>query len=182
MSTRNWAASATSRSPAPACRGGVCASANTATGPIANQASPIRFTMRDGRMDPSLRSGMLASASPSTTANGTSANGTAKSSGTNASCVATVKPSGVSNWTRVASASSPTHSNAGNTQKGPGGRSAHTTTAAITKPPSTTLSAVRSRWLIATRDRPIESASCACCARSGVNDIWLGIGSFPAAA
>ncbi len=85
QSTTNWPARATSSNAGPACRGSTWAIANTATGPIANQALVAWIISLLGRTRPRITSGSCASRNETVTAIGTSATGSANSSGTNAS-------------------------------------------------------------------------------------------------
>ena len=86
-------------------------------GPIDHQAFPSVWIRRDGRTFPLSTSGARTTTSASTTAIGTTAIGIAKSIGTNASCVGTVKPNGVSMRTRTASASTRNDTSAGSASK-----------------------------------------------------------------
>ena len=89
-STANWAQSAAMSSSAPASRGSVPATANTAAGPIANHELPSVSSKRLGGALPARTRNRPEAATATNAAIGPTATGTANSIGTNASCVATV--------------------------------------------------------------------------------------------
>ena len=152
------------------------ASANTATGPIANQELEISLTSRPGRCVPASTSGSRAAIKTTGTAIGMTATGIANNNGTKANCVATVNPNGVSNRTRVARTMTIRHNAAGRTANACGGRTHQSAAAEAMNPRTTAPSVTRSRGGMIDSSRRNVPASSSCSSRLGVNDINLVIG------
>jgi hypothetical protein len=122
---------------------------STAAGPTENQAFGRANRSRLGRVRPATMSGTAEIANATATAIGTIAEGAENSSGTNASCVGTVKPSGVSKRTRVESARTSRETTAGTIGKASGSWIAQRPATAATRP-----AAERSTAMVSRRDIP----------------------------
>ena len=114
--------------------------------------------------------------SATTTAIGTIASGTTNTSGTNATCVGTVNPNGVSNSIRVASASTSTHRTVGMTASPCGGWISQIPATATAKPAPVMATATRSRVVMPEWRRCSVSASSFCSSNVGSMDIPRDIG------
>jgi hypothetical protein len=95
---------------------------------------PTVSSSRLGLQRPAKTSGKRASTNATTTAIGTTAIGIANSNGTNASCVGTVNPNGMSKRTRVASPKTSRHNTGGRSANACGGRTSQNQVTAAANP------------------------------------------------
>ena len=171
QSARNCPPSAASRSAAPAWRGSTCAIANTATGPIENQALVAWISSLLGRTPPRTTSGSFARRNATVTAIGTSASGIANSSGTKASCVGTVKPRGVSNGIVLDTVSTSRQISAGASANACGGAIDQATAGQDARATAEIMAGSASWRRIGWARRRNVSSSSACSVRLGSKDI-----------
>ena len=139
----------------------------TSAGPMANDALARLRSSLSGGTRPASTSGSIWAASTAATARGTNASGIAKSMGTKASWLATVKPDGVSNSTRIATHITATDRTAATGFHPCGDGSTNITPTAATNPRLTTTSTKSSPRGLAVVARRRVSASSSCSSSVG---------------
>ena len=138
---------------------------------MANHEFGTALMSRLNRTLPVAISGVIASPNAATTAIGTMARGAANTSGTKASCVGTVKPSGVSKRTRTERASTTVQTTAGATGNESASCRAHMPANAARNPAAETSVARSSRRDIPDAGRRMVSSSSSCSSRVGSIDM-----------